>query len=234
MVIYCFADRGLALAENMEKNNKFKFYDSIILLSPTGQKASNLREFLYILEESEDKVIFHHLYQSPLKSSQKIGEFPNDFANWTAYELEDVALAEKLANFDPYDSNSVSESRDRIVEIVEEHLWDLPAVPWVRTGSEFYFSSATTVLLPLDIEACTLQEFRKAMDIIPDSSLYYHFYEARKRKKDKEDDDFSIWIEDNFDAARLIKRIRDIDFYFFSLTEIRKKIVKILDEEMRR
>ena len=219
--------------KQMKKTNGFNFYDSITLLSPTGQKASNLKEFLHILEESEEKVIFHHLYQSHIRSFQEMGEFPNDFANWAAYELEDIALAEKLANFDPYDLRSVAEVKDKIIEIVEEHMWDLPTIPWVRSGSEFYFSSATTIIMPLGIKAGSLQEFREAMDIIPDSSLYFHFYEERKINKDKEHDDFSIWIEDNFKSKSVVERIREIDFYFFSLGEIRRKIINILDEYLK-
>ncbi|MCJ7665294.1 MAG: DUF5752 family protein, partial [Actinobacteria bacterium] len=72
-----------------EKIERFRFFDNITLLSPTGQKASNLKEFLNIIERAEDKIIFHHLYQSHLKFYLKLGEFPNDFANWAAYGLED-------------------------------------------------------------------------------------------------------------------------------------------------
>ncbi|MCG9479007.1 MAG: DUF5752 family protein, partial [Actinomycetia bacterium] len=52
---------------NTTAKKKFTFYDSIVLVSPTGQRAQNLREFLNILEGSADKVIFHHLYQSHIK-----------------------------------------------------------------------------------------------------------------------------------------------------------------------
>jgi hypothetical protein len=218
----------------MKKKENFNFFDSITLLSPTGQKASNLKEFLHILEESEDKVIFHHLYKPQMKSFQKMGEYPNDFANWAAYGLEDVAMAEKLANFDPYDFQKVSQAREKLVEIIEEHMWDLPNIPWVRPGSEFFFSSATSIVLPLDIEVCNIAELRDSMDILPDSSLYFHFYEERKRNKDKEHDDFSIWLENNFDdVGGLVEEIRKIDFYFFSLDEIRKKIVNILDKYLQ-
>ena len=218
----------------MKKKEKLNFFDSITLLSPTGQKAGNLKEFLHILEESEDKVIFHHLYKPQMKSFQKMGEFPNDFANWAAYGLEDIALAEKLANFDPYDYQKVSQAREKLVEIIEEHMWDLPTIPWVRPGSEFYFSSATSIMLPMDIEVATIKELREAMDILPDSSLHFHFYEERKRNKDKEHDDFSIWMEDNFDNVdELVEEIREIDFYFFSLDEIRKKIIHILDKYLQ-
>jgi len=217
-----------------KKIKSFKFYDCIALLSPTGQKASNLKEFLDIIERSEDKVIFHHLYQSHLEFNLKIGEFPNDFSNWAAYELEDLALAEKLANFDPYDYKTVLEAKDYLIEIIEEHLWNLPTIPWVRPGSEFYFASATTIVLPLGLETASLKGFRKALDIIPGSSLYFHFYEARKRMKEKEHDDFSIWIDENFNNQILVKKIRDIDFYFFSLEEIRKKLINIFEEEFNR
>ena len=213
---------------------KFKFYDYTLLISPTGRKAGNLKEFLNILEQAEDKVIFHHLYQSHIRYDQKIGEFPSDFANWIAYELEDIALAEKLANFDPYDYKTVNEARRVLIEIIEEHVWDLPTIPWARPGSEFYFSSATTIVLPLDIEAADLSEFRSALCDIPDSSLYFHFYESRKIKKEKKYDDFSQWIEDNFKEKELVKKIRGIDFYFFSVAETRQKLIDILDSNLKK
>lgn len=213
---------------------KFKFYNYTLLISPTGQKASNLKEFLNIIEQAEDRVIFHHLYQSHVKYDQKIGEFPSDFANWVAYELEDSALAEKLANFDPYDYKTVNKAREVLIEIIEEHIWDLPTIPWARSGSEFYFSNATTIVLPLGIEAADLNEFRNALDNIPDSSLYFHFYESRKIKKEKKYDDFSQWIEDNFQKEELVKKIREIDFYFFSVGETRQKLIDILDSDLKK
>jgi hypothetical protein len=113
-------------------------------------------------------------------------------------------------------------------------MWDLPTIPWARHGSEFYFSSATTVILPLGIEAADLKEFRDALDDIPDSSLYFHFYESRKIKKEKKYDDFSQWIESNFKKEELVKKIRGIDFYFFSVEETRKKLINILNEELKK
>ncbi len=213
---------------------KFKFYDYTILISPTGKKASNLKEFLNIIEQSPDKVLFHHLYQSHIKHNRKVGEFPNDFANWVAYELGDTALAEKLANFDPYDYKTVAEAKELLMGIIEEHMWDLTTVPWVRRGSEFYFSSSTTMVIPLGIEVSKLQEFADALNDIPNSSLYLHFYEARKIKKKKEHDDFSLWIEKNFDKKELVKKIREIDFYFFNVDEVREKLKNILNEELKR
>jgi len=233
MILYSF-ESNVNIHEMKKARKKFKFYSYTLLISPTGQKASNLREFLNILEQAEDRVIFHHLYQSHIRYDQKIGEFPSDYANWVAYELEDIALAEKLANFNPYDYKTVNEARKVLIEIIEEYVWDLPTIPWARPGSEFYFSSATTIVLPLGIEAANLKEFRDALDNIPDSSLYFHFYESRKIKKEKKYDDFSQWIENNFKKNELVKKIRGIDFYFFSVGETRKKLISILDSELKK
>jgi len=215
---------------NRNTGKKFIFMDSITLVSPTGQRAQNLREFLNILEGSQDKVVFHHLYQSHIKYAYLLRDYPNDFANWAAEALEDMALAEKLASFDPYDFQTVAQAKDVLTAIIEEHLWDLPTVPWVRPGFEFYFSSATTVVAPTNIEVETIGQFKKALATIPDSSLYYHFYEARKRHKEKRSDDFSVWIESNFNLPDTVAKIRDIDFYFFSLTEVKEKLLGLLED----
>jgi len=215
---------------NNNKIKKFKFFDSITLVSPTGLRAQNLREFLNILETCPDKVVFHHLYQSHLKYAYILRDFPNDFANWAAEALEDVALAEKLASFDPFNFPAVSQLRGVLTAIVEEHLWDLPTVPWVRPGFEFYFSWATTIVSPTNIVVSNLAEFKKALGAIPETSLYYHFYEARKRHKERRSDDFSVWIETNFGLPAVVEKIREIDFYFFSLVEIKEMLSEILEE----
>ncbi len=215
---------------NINNGKNFKFYDSITLVSPTGQRAQNLREFLNMLENAPDRVVFHHLFQSHLKYAHILRDFPNDFANWASEALEDVGLAEKLASFDPYHFNSVSQAREKLCSIIEEHLWDLPTVPWVRPGFEFYFSSATTIVAPTNLSASTMAQFVKCLASIPETSLYYHFYEARKRHKEKKSDDFSVWIETNFGLPSVVHKIRDIDFYFFSLSEVKEMLLDIMEE----
>lgn len=211
----------------------FKFYDYIIIVSPTGQKASNLREFLNTLEELEDNVLFHHLFQSQLKRKSKAQDYTSDFANWAADSLEDLALAEKLGNFDPYDFSTIAEAKERLIEVIEEHMWDLPSIPWVRSGFEFYFSYATSIIIPSGAEAVNLKEFRDLLKVINKNSFYYHFCESRKIKKEKMHDDFTTWIEENFNKTSLVEKIRDIDFYFYTLDENRKKIMKLINEELQ-
>jgi len=216
-------------------NNKpFEFFNCVMLISPTGQKASNLKEFLNIIEESEHRVIFHHLYQSPFKHEFKTLEYPNDFAQWAATSLEDMALAEKFANFDPYDFiDDAGDSKLAIVEIIEEHLWDLVTIPWVRPGFEFYFSSSTTIIFRIGLQAKNLPGFYACIKEAPLGSIYYHFYEARKINKNKNKDDFSVWLKEELDEVEIANEITEIDFYFYSLIESKEKILSIINKRLK-
>lgn len=211
---------------------EFEFFDYITIISPTGKSASNLREFVNILEECEDNVLFHHMFQSQLKQQSGIRDYNCDFANWAADALEDYALAEKIGNFNPYDYKTIEDAKMYLMELIEEHMWDLPNVPWVRPGLEFYFSYSTSVIIPSGIKVSSLFDLKNSLKVISINSFYYHFCESRKIKKEKMNDDFSIWIKENFSEEELVKKIRDIDFYFFSLEENRKKVIRFLKERL--
>ena len=211
----------------------FQFYDYITMISPTGRRASNLREFINIIEESEDNVIFHHMFQSQLKYHSKTLDYNCDFANWASDALEDFTLAEKLGNFNPYDYPTVVEAKARFLEVIEEHMWDLPNVPWARPGLEFYFSFATSIIIPSGMKADSLESFKDCLKEINNNSLYYHFCESRKIKKEKEHDDLSLWVEENFNKQDIVENIRAIDFYFYSLDENRNKIIKIINDYLK-
>jgi hypothetical protein len=43
-------------------------------------------------------------------------------------------------------------------------------------------------------------------------------------------DDFSLWIEQNLSYPSLVKEIRDIDFCFYSLEELRIELLILIDK----
>ncbi|MFH0810377.1 MAG: DUF5752 family protein [Pseudomonadota bacterium] len=210
----------------------FQFYDCIPTVMPTGKWASNLREFLYLVREVEPSVIFHHVYQARLKQHFDLWEYPNDFAGWAADCLEDMVLAEKLASFNPYNYASVDEVRETVIETVEEHLWDKPTVPWVRPGFEFFFNDSKTVVIPTEVECTDLPGFLKALRQVPNGCIYFHFYEARLRLGNRDRDDFSYWIEHNLRFPNLVRRIHNMDFYFLSLGEMKKRLIRLVEGEL--
>jgi len=207
---------------------RFMDYEGLVML--TGLRAVNLRELVDLVRRVPLDVIHHHLHRTPLGHRFGVWDYPNDFAQWAAHSLEDRALAEKLAALDPYAHRDLDEARTAIVDLIEEHLDGLPTVPWARTGFEFHFASGRFVELPGEREIWTLAEMQEALAEVPLSSIFYHFHEARLRDPGDDSDDFSRWIEGQFGPHPIAQQLRSIDFYFYSLDDLRQKIVSVFVE----
>jgi hypothetical protein len=212
--------------------SSFQFYESIPTVMPTGRWAANLREFHHTVCEVEPSVICHHVFQAHLKHQFDVWEYPNDFAEWAASCLEDMVLAERLASFNPYDCEGMEQVREAVCEIVEEHLWGKSTVPWARPGCEFFFNDSKTVVIATGVECSDLAGFAGALRQVPNGSLYFHFYEARRRLGDRHRDDFSAWIEQRLGCPGLVHQIRNIDFYFLSLGELRARLIRLVEGEL--
>jgi Family of unknown function (DUF5752) len=212
----------------------FSFVDYEGLVMPIGRRATNLREFLDILSVVSLDVIQHHLHRAALHRRFDDWDYPNDFASWAAKGLEDLALAEKLAALDPYGYGQLEEAREAISSLVEDHLSELPNVVPVRRGSEFHFASGHYLALSSDRKAWTLPEMRDALAAVPLSSIFFHFHEARLRGPGEDVDDFSRWIEGQFGPHPVADEMRKLDFYFFSLDELRQRLVGIFDDHAAR
>ncbi len=212
--------------------NVFWFSEYFLMPKPTGKKATNLRELLQHLQEMSEPVLEYHLWQSRLTLTQTAVEYPNDFALWAAKALNDPNLAERLSSVDPFDYEDLTQIREALVELLEEYLWDFPYNPQVRPGYELYFCEASVVVASSDIAAQTLRQFCGALKIVGLDSIYYHFVEARRRLGNVKGrkDDFSHWIETNFELPDLVSAIRDIDVYFYTLPEVRDTFLSLVKE----
>jgi hypothetical protein len=209
--------------------NPFQFQDCFIMTMPLGQRAVNLRELLHAMHEVSDAVLFYHLFQHRLAIAAPAVEYPNDFALWAASGLQDAKLAEKLSSFDPFEYDNLEQVRRAVIDLLEEYLWDLPYIPWARSGLELHFCEASTVVFRSQISATTLSEFYEALQKVGYDSIYYHLFEGRWRLGVREKDDFSYWIETNFNLPELVAAIRSIDIYFCSLREIHTMLLKLLE-----
>lgn len=221
----------MAIDADQPASNPFNFLECFLMPMPIGRSVINLRELLQAIRDVSESVLYYHLLQYHLALTQPTVEYPNDFARWAATSLLDNKLAEKLSNFDPFEYENLELVRQAMVDILEEYLWDLPYVPWARPGFGLHFCEASTVVMHSEINASTLREFCGAMADVGLDSIYYHFFEARWRLG-RPLDDFSYWIETNFDVPKLVKAIRDIDVYFHSLKEIRDTLITLVHEFM--
>jgi hypothetical protein len=217
---------------NQPAENPFWFRECFLMPMPIGRKAVNLRELLQALRELDESVLYYHIFQSRLAITQPAEEYPNEFALWAANALQDATLAEKLSSFDPFDYENLAQLRQSVVDILEEYLWDIPYVPWARSGFEFHFCEASTVVMRSQICAHTLLEFCQSLRQVGLDSLFYHFFEARWRLGVHKVDDFSFWIENNFGLPELVAAIRGIDIYFYSLKEIRDTLLGLIHQQL--
>lgn len=207
----------------------FRFVDYEGLVVVTGLRAVNLRELADQLRRVPGDVVHHHLYRSFLAHRYGSWDYPNDFATWVAEVLGDRALGEKLSAIEPFKRADVEQARNVLLEILDEHLDQLSSIPWARRGFEFHFASGHYLELPTEREAWSVAELHEGIRHAPLSSLYFHFHEAKLRGGEDDHDDYSRWIEGEFGPCAEVDRLRRLDFYFFSLEELRHRILRILE-----
>lgn len=212
------------------KNGKFVFYECMGLTLATGRRAADIVEFLEILGAIGKSSIFHHMHQYFLKPQLAQPMYPNDFAVWVSSYLEEKALAERLANVNPYEYDNISDVRGELVRIVTEYLGEYPPPRPALPGTEFFFNEGVTIVYPAGLEAGTVEEFHEVLQRVDLSSIYYHFYEARLRE-DKKTDDFSTWFDECVGCAPVAEKIKSLDPYMYSTEALRNKIASIVKEE---
>ena len=206
--------------------NPFQFCTSSLLIEITGKKASHLKEFVEILKDIDPSSIFFHMHHAFREYSFAPGQYSNDFSRWVADDLEEATLAERLASINVRDFNSLEALRDKIVEIIENHLKQAVDIRLSPKGREFYFLRNIGIVTKTKHEAWTLEEFAKNLKKVGMRSLYYHFFDARLRLGRKTND-FSNWISDSLGNHELAEQIETLDPYFMTMDQLRDKIISL-------
>jgi hypothetical protein len=211
-------------------NGVFEFKQCVIIIKSTGKKAKGLREFRDALAVVSEGSIFHHTYQYLLKGH--ILEYTNDFAQWAGAGLEESALSEQLSNIDPYNFSNTETLRKELLRVVDGYLEVFPEPRDAMPGDEFFFNETITLVFQAGMWARNLAEFLMAIKYIDASSLYYHFFDARRRFEGKSND-FSKWFEEEMGKKDLAEKLRFIDPFMHSLEGIRERITAALEEAVR-
>ncbi len=211
-------------------NGIFEFKQCVIIIKSTGKKARNLRELRDALAIVSSGSIFHHTYQYLLKGH--ILEYTNDFSQWAGAGLEESALAERLSNIDPYVFSSIDTLRAELLGAIDDYLKGFPEPRDAMPGDEFFFNETITLVFRAGVRVRNLAEFLMAIKYVDASSLYYHFFDARRRYEGKSND-FSQWFEEELGKKDLAEKLRFIDPFMHSLEGIRERIAAIVEEAVR-
>jgi hypothetical protein len=212
------------------EDKSFEFKDAIGVMKATGRKASTLGELREGIAAVSEESIFNHTYQYFMKGFPT--EYTSDFAEWVGRELEEGALAEHLSNIDFFNFGSIGELRTGILAVMDEYIANFPEPRPALPGNEFYFTETMTFVFPAGLKARNLAEFYMALKYIDQTSIYYHFLEAKARLG-KGEDDFSKWLDEVMGVTTAVERIRQIDPFMFSIESIREQLVHVIEDELK-
>ena len=211
----------------------FYFNSASHLLRIGREKASNLQELLESLRTCPESSIFQHTFQT-LEEHHFIKEgFSNDFSHWAFAACNEVELAERLASIDVREFTSIATLRERIVHIIEEYLQKNPRAASRPAMEPFYLMASDLVVVPTPYVARNLEEFADGLRKVSIHAIYYHFIDARLRIK-LNNNDFSVWLEQELDLAQAADRLNRIDIYTSTLEGVRRNILKIIETEISR
>lgn len=202
----------------------FELKDCALIAIALGKAAHNLRELRDHLQTLPEGAIYHHFWGSRLRAGFDDPEYNNDFASWAAHALHDTRTAEKLSLVNPTDFQSMEQVRARLLEIVEECLYEKAFVQSAEPGKQLNFITSQMVVLDTGRRIETPADLLNALPTLSPGSVFYHLIDARRRTPEKVDD-FRVWLASFDDQyAQAIDSLAGLDPYFSSLTELRTQV----------
>jgi septum formation topological specificity factor MinE len=219
------------MAEPRKQKEAFRFYTRLNLAELTGLKANKLGKLLKFIKEVPGSCIYHHTHRFLQQHQYLSPEPPNDFAYWVSEVLGEDALGEELASIDTIQFETIRSLREKIVETIEKYIKTNPdsKARFAKEGEEFYFIKSISFVCPSNYVASDLKEFLEILKKITVDSVYFHIFEARLRLE-QGDNDFSNWIRTSLGNAGLAEKISRLDPYTYTLEELRKALIKIIQK----
>ena len=211
----------------------FYFNSAAHLLRISRDKATNLQELLDDLRTCSDACIFQHTFQT-LEEHHFIREgFSNDFSHWAFSACNEIELAERLAALDVREFTSIADLRQQLVRLLEDYLRKSPRAATRAASEPFYLMASELVVVPTPYVARNLEEFADGLRKVSIHGIYYHFIDARLRLK-LNNNDFSVWLEQELDMGQAADRLNRIDIYTSTLEGVRRSILKVIETEIAR
>lgn len=209
----------------------FVFCGGVELRQALDRHAHDARELGARIAEVPADSLFFHVHGYFLRHRPFTTAYGNDFARWAAVELDDAALAERLAVVDPFAFPSLEALREDLVANVSDHVRDVAAPPRVEWERAFHFQQSVIVEVPLGVTATTLAEFRDALAGVDASAIYVHMVAARARRG-RRSGDFALWFRTALERPELAERVERVDLFMATLERVRARLLALIDEEL--
>lgn len=206
----------------------FRFFEREHLKELTGLRASTERELADVLKTAPDSVVYYHTHHFLEEHHFLTPEPASDFAVWVGDTLGDEMLGEKLANIDAFEFPTLEALRERIINVIEEHLLAGGDARRAPDGREFYFVKSVSVVMPTPYRARDLREFVEGLRKLSLGSLYFHIFESRLRLG-RPTNDFSEWFEGSLGEHELADRVARFDPYNHTLEDTRSLLILLIE-----
>ena len=218
------------MSELIKAKEPFKFYARSHLTELTGLRATTLGQLCGLIKTILDACVYHHTHRFLQQHQYLSPEPPNDFAYWVTSVLGERELGEQLSSVNIIEYTTISSLRERFIKIIDDYLSSNPLAKmrFSREGEEFHFMKSVSFILPTGYVVYDLKEFSQALSQITIDSIYFHMFEARLRLG-KGTNDFSNWLDTSLGDKELAESIADLDPYTYTLEELRKTVIKIVD-----
>lgn len=206
----------------------FVVKDCTLTAMATGEEAQTLREFRERLKRIPEGCLYYHFWGHLLRPLVEEREFNNDFAEWAAFRLRDRVLAERLALVDPANFEDAELLREEVLDLVEERLHEEERSGLVVSDRAFHFIESQLVVFDTHRRASDPSRLAALCPELSQSSVFYHFVDARQRPPHGVDD-FQLWLEGFGEPySRVCQRLSQVDLYFSTLDELRNEVTSIL------
>ena len=209
----------------------FAIKDCALLTIATGRRIHTLAELRESVAAISTDCIYYHFWGGLLQPRFEEREYNNDFAGWIQHGLHDGTLAERVAMIDPRDHTELEDLRNELLLLMDERLDESEALHWMRATYGFEFMRAQIVVFATDRVLHHPEELADLLPMLPVSSLFYHFIDARRRLTEH-GDDFSAWLSGFGQRTQGLRiRLALVDPYFVPLTVLREQLAEICRTE---
>ncbi len=211
----------------------FRFSTRLNLSELTGFRAVTLGQLVGLIKTVPGSCIYHHTHRFLQQHQYLSPEPPNDFAHWVSQIIGEEELGEKLASIDTIQFSTIRSLREEIAKTIDSYLENhsIAKIKFTRIEESFHFIKSISFVIPTEYVATDLREFLDILKKITFDSIYFHIFEARLRLE-KGKNDFSNWIETSLGDLELAVEISRLDPYTFTLENLRKKIISIIEKRM--
>jgi hypothetical protein len=210
----------------------FHFFSRTQLTELTGLNAKNLREFVDIIQNAPEAVIYFHTHHFLEEHHYLTPEPSNDFAVWITDALGNEVLGERLASVNTFEFSTLGTLRDRFVDIIKEYLARNTDSREAMAGREFHFMKSVSVVLPTPYYAHDLRECVETIRKISLGSLYFHVFESRLELGNGLND-FSLWMRDSMGENELAEKIARFDPFTYTLEGLRLALIQLIEKRIK-